>query len=413
MAFRNLISKFTVDKKQMQYAKMLNGYVPVFSQFGDNIYTSDIVQMCIDVIATECSKLQPKHIRTSNNGMQTNVKGSLSRLFKFAPNELMTTRDFIEKTIWLLYMNYNVFIYPRYNINAEGKRHYTGLYPLNPSQVSFLQDTTGNLFVEMMFKNGDKYTLPYSSVIHLRKKYSVNEIMGGGYNGQPDNQALLKVLGINDTVLQGVDKAVKSSLSIKGIVKIATMLDDEKQQKERERFETAIDNSTTGILPLDLKGDFIPIKIDPKIIDKDTMEFLQNKVLNWYGVSAPILSGEFNDEEYQAFYEKTLEPIIISLGQAFSKTIFSDTELDHGNEVVFYQKNLNYLSTKSKIELIKTAGEQGLLTDDQKLGILGYPPIENGNRRTISLNYIDVNLASQYQLNKAKGGNTIEKEPTN
>jgi len=62
-----------------------------------------------------------------------------------------------------------------------------------------------------------------------------------------------------------------------------------------------------------------------------------------------------------------------------------------------------YLSTKSKLELIKIAGEQGLLTDDQKLHILGYPPLPDGKgkRRTISLNYVSTEIADEYQLKRA------------
>ncbi|TCJ05094.1 phage portal protein [Cytobacillus praedii] len=397
-------NKFSKANQVRQYARFLDGRSPIFSQFGQNVYASDVVQMCIDVIATEMSKLQPKHIRTDSNGMQTVVKSSINRLFKFSPNELMTTRDFIEKVIWLLYLNHNVFIYPVYEIKTDPRgnrtKEYTGFFPLNPTEVTFIQDSTGKLFVELCFPNSSRFTLAYSDVIHLRKRYSVNDIMGGGIDGQPDNQALLKVLQINDTVLQGLEKGVKTSLSLRGILKINTLMDDELQQKRRAEFEAAIARGQTGILPLDLKGDYIDLKPDVKLVDKDTLEFLENKVLNYYGVSVPILTGDFTDEQYQAFYEKTLEPLLISLGQAFTKTIFSNREMDVGNEIVFYQKEMMYLSTTAKLNLLKTAGEQGLLTDNQKLALLGYPPIEGGEKRTMSLNYIDVNLANAYQMGR-------------
>jgi HK97 family phage portal protein len=401
MALKDIFKNIVSNYRQMRYAKLLNGYVPVFSQFGHNIYASDIVQDCIDIIATEISKLQPRHIRTDNDKLQVVPKSSINRLFKFAPNPLMTTRDFLEKTIWLLYTNYNCFIYPT-TITANGITDYSGFYPLNPTRMEFLQDITDKLFIRLYFSNGNNYTISYSDVIHLRKKFSVNDIMGGGMNGQPDNAALLKVLEVNDITMQGLGKAIKTSLSIKVVAKINTLLDDAKQQAERTRLETAIANGDTAILPTDLKADFTPLTIDPKIIDKDTMQFLQDKVLNWYGVSIPILTGKFNDEEYQAFYEKTLEPIMISLGQAFSKALFSDRELDVGNEMVFYQRDMMYLSTKSKLDLLKIAGEQGLLRDNQKLALLGYPPIEGGDRITQSLNYIDRNIVNVYQLNGMK-----------
>ena len=408
MAFKDFVKnifKGSETNKQMQQVRMLDGYSPIFSQFGQNVYASDVVQMCIDIIATECSKLRPQHIRTDKNGMQVTVNSSINRLFKFAPNELMTTRDFIEKIIWLLYMNYNAFIYPTYEVKTNDRgntyRNYTGFYPLNPTQVTFLQDTTGKLFVELGFANGDKFTLAYSNIIHLRKKFSVNDVMGGGMDGQPDNKALLKVLQINDTVLQGLEKAIKTSLTIRGIIKINTLMDDEKQQAERRRFEEAINSSKSGILPLDLKGDYIDLKPDPKIIDKDTLEFLEKKILYYYGVSMPILSGDFTDEQYQAFYEKTLEPLIISLGQAFSKCIFTQRELEVGNEIVFYPQKLLFTNTKNKIAVADILGNRGALTNNQLLELFGYPPYEGGDERYMSLNYIDVTLANEYQMKRA------------
>jgi len=316
-------------------------------------------------------------------------------------------------------MNYNCFIYPTFDLVTDARgnvtRDYTAFYPLNPTTVTFLQDSTGKMFVKMDFAAGNNFTLAYSDVIHLRKKFSVNNIMGGGANGQPDNAALLKVLAINDTITDGLGKAIKTSLSIRGILKINTMLDDDKQVAERKRFETAMGNSDSGILTQDLKGEYVPLNTDPKLVDKDIMAFVQDKVLNWIGVPIKILSGSFNDEEYQAWYEKTLEVILISLGQAFSKTIFTQRELDVGNEIVFYQRDMMYLSTASKLKLLEVAGAQGLLTDDQKLNILGYSPLMDGSgsRRTISLNYISTEISDEYQLKKAgtkKEGDNIDNQ---
>lgn len=403
--FKNLFSNKSEQSKNL--AQMLNS-IPVFSQFGDSIYASDVVQNCIDIIATECSKLQPQHVRIDDNDVQTKPKSSINRLFRVAPNNLMTTRDFLEKIIWLLYLNYNCFIYPMYTVykDAAGvaRKNFTGFYPLNPTQVVFEQDLTGKIYVHFYFRMGQDFTIPYENIIHLRKKYSVNDVMGGGMNGQPDNDAIISILETNNTVIEGLGKAVKTSLSIRGILKVNTVLNDADQTAERLKFEKQMADGASGILPLDLKGEYTPITTDPKLIDKDTMEFLKGKILTWFGVSEPIYSGDFDDDQYQAFYEKSLEPLIVSLGQAFSRTLFSDRELDVGNCVVFYPKIMMYQSTKSKLEIMKTAGEQGLLTNDQKLLLLGYPPIggEEGAKRTQSLNFVDTLLINDYQMARSK-----------
>ncbi len=410
MAIKDIFKGVKNTYKTYQYAKMLNGHTPIFSQFGDNIYASDVVKNCVRRIANEISKLQPKHIRTTNEDTQITVNSAINRLLRFAPNPLMTTKDFLEKIVWLRENTYNCFIYPTYvlkDYNGAKVREYTGFYPLNPILVEFLQDAADTMFVKLTFSGGNHYTLPYDDLIHWRKDYSINDLMGGDENGKPDNDPLLRVLKINDTIVQGLDKAVKTSLSIKGIIKINTMLSDDKQEKERVEFERKLRNSESGILPMDLKGEYIPINSNPVMVNKDTLEFIQNKILFNYGVSLPILSGNFTDEQYQAFYEQTLEPMIISLGQAFSKTLFTKRELEVGNEVIFYPQKLLFTNTKNRIAVADILGNRGALTDNQLLELFGYPPFEGGDIRHMSLNFINRDIANQYQMSKTSKGKSV------
>lgn len=384
---------------------MLNGAAPVFNQFGEDIYASDIVQNCIRCIATEMSKLQPKHIRIDNvTGMQSVVNSSINRLLKFGPNELMTTTDFMENITYLREIHKNAFIYPTYReIPIDGgfvRREYTGLYPLNPRQVDFLQDVSGKIFIKMYFGNFYDYTMPYADIIHWRKDFGANEFMGGDVNGRANNDAILKQLKINDIINQGLEKGVKSGLTIRGLLKVNTMLADDKQEAERTAFEQKMTNSESGILAIDLKNDYIPITLDPKIIDKDTMEFLDKRIINNFDVSLPILNGTFTEEEYQAFYEKKLEPMVISLGRVFSKTLFTTRELEVGNEVIFYSQGLMFTNMKNKISAVDVLSSRGTLTDNQILAIFGYPPFEGGDVRHMSLNYINREIADQYQMSK-------------
>lgn len=399
---------FGTATKQLRYFRLTDGGSPMFSQFGQNIYNSDIVLMCIDKIAQEISKLTPRHIYNAASGGQQIPKTSINRLFKFGPNDLMTTKEFLEKSIWLLYKNYNLFIYPTYESKTDASgytsRYYSGFYPLNPTRVDFLQDPTGVLYAKLYDATGSNFTVPYTDLIHIRKMFSFNDIMGGGADGQPSNAAILKVLEVNNTVMEGLPQAIKSSLMIRGIMKINTMLDNDKLKAERDRFEALLQGGKAAIGTIDLKNEYTPLSIDPKLIDEKTLAFLRDKIINYYGVPLPILTGDYTDSQYQAYYESTLEPIIIALGQAFTKALFTPREQDVGNEIMFYQTNLNYLSIKSKIDLLKIMGDQGLLKDDQKLALFGYPPLDDGtgDRRTRSLNYIDVTLADQYQLDRAK-----------
>ena len=87
----------------LRYAHMLNSGLPIFSQFGSDIYASDVVQSIVDCIVQEMTKLQPKHVRGEKHN-QVPVKGSIQYVLD-NPNELMTKSDFMI-TITLLYIQF-------------------------------------------------------------------------------------------------------------------------------------------------------------------------------------------------------------------------------------------------------------------------------------------------------------------
>ena len=57
MGIFDLFKKKDKNKDNKIYAEMLNGNTPIFSQFGTNIYASDVVQQAINCIVTEIKKL--------------------------------------------------------------------------------------------------------------------------------------------------------------------------------------------------------------------------------------------------------------------------------------------------------------------------------------------------------------------
>lgn len=389
---------------------MLNGSVPIFTQFGNDIYASDIVQGCIRCIATAIGKCKPRHIRTNEYGMQQTVKGSINRLLHFQPNPFMTTSDFLEKIVYLREMHKNVFIYPAFREISikEGyvKREYTGFYPLQPIQTTFLEDENKILFIEFLFSNGESYTFPYQDIIHWRKDFGANELMGGDSTGSAGNNAILKLLKTDHTVVESMDNAIRSTTGVRGIIKMAGLFSEEQQQKQRTVFEQKLNTGQSGFVTMDNGSEFIPIQLNPKILEKDTMEFVEQRILNQYGISMAIYNGDFTEEQYQAFYEKTLESMIISLGRCFSATLFTKNELDFGNEIVFYNQGLVYTSMANKIAAVDILSSRGTLTDNQILAIFGYPPFEGGNKRKQSLNYINAELADSYQMSGKSGDKT-------
>ena len=391
--------------KTQKWAQTLNGYAPVFSQFGTNIYASDVVQQAIKCIVDEMKKLNPAHIRYNghdpvpvNDDIQTVLNN---------PNPLMTTSEFLEKILWLLLLNYNAFVLPTYYIweDEKGiqKRKYSGLYPLKPTQVDFIEDGSGRMYVKMRFENNFETTVPYDDLIHIKYNYSVNEYMGGDASGQPDHTALLKTLELNDTLLKGIAKAMNSSYAVNGVVKYNTMLDDGKIEAALKELERKLNNSESGFLPLDLKAEYTPLQHEIKLVDEETLKFIDEKILRNWGVPLSILTGDYTKSQYEAFYQKTLEPLIISISQAFTKKLFTDRERSFGNRIELYPKDLIFMTVEQTLEMVNLLSNTGSIYENEKRVAFGLRPLpELEGKRYMSLNWVDMDIANQYQVGKNK-----------
>ena len=393
----NIINK----PSKVSYADTLSGLTPIYSQYGVTLYSSDVVQQALKCIVDEFTKLRPTHIRRAS-GDYIPVTGSESRQTVLdMPNQLMTTSDFLEKCMWLLLLNYNVFIVPIYKTWKDKKgvehRQYLELYPILPQQVDFIEDQSGELFVKFTFSNYD-CTFPYSDVIHIRYRYSVNEYMGGNEQGQPDNTTLLQILNINDELIKGIAKAMKASYAINGTVKYNTMMDKGKMDDAIAEFNERLRKNESGILPIDLKSDVDLFDKKVQVVDAETLKFIDEKILRTWGVSVPILTGDYTKEQYEAFYQKTLEPFIIKFNQAFTKTLFTARERSFSNSIEFYPEDLIFMSTEQKLSLVDMLSPTGTVYENEKRRILGLVPLpELAGKRYMSLNWIDANKANEYQ----------------
>lgn len=394
---------FHRQPKIIKMAPSLNGYMPMFSQFGQDIYASDVVQQALSKIVSELKKLNPQHIRQTDDDPIPIRKSSIQRILN-EPNPLMTTSEFIEKFSWLLLLNYNAFIIPIYHTwkdekTGEERRYYDALYPIQPLEVDFIEDAGGRLFVKFRFATGYATTIPYDDVIHIRHRYSINEYMGGNELGQPDNRALLKTLQLNSELLNGVAKSLNASYAVNGILKYSTYLDDEDVQRQFDEFQQKLKNNESGILPIDMKAEFTPLERKSALVDDTTLKFIDEKILRNFGVPLCILMGDFTKEQFEAFYSSALEPLVISISQAFTKKLFTEGEKSFGNRIEFYPKEIVFMTMSQKLEMINILSPTGGLFENEKRAILGLRPLEElKGKRFMSLNWIDAENAEQYQV---------------
>lgn len=378
----DFIRKFRNKRREYKYAQMLNNFIPVSSSFGNDIYASDVVQQAVKCVADEMTKLTPHHIRKKGVYEYSIVNDSVETVLN-NPNDNMTTSDLIEKIIWLLFIDYNAYVIPTYDVvrmkDGSTKKRYTGLFPVRPAFVEMLQDPNGRLGMHFVFSNDYECILAYEDVIHLKLKYSVNEYFGGDESGRPNHKPLIETLKLNENVMKSISKALKSSCAINGIVKYNTYLDEGKTENAIKEFEEKAKNSETGILPLDAKGDYMDIHHDPKVVDSTVLQFIDEKILRNFGLNVHILNGDYTKDQYDAFYQKSLEPLIVKISQEFTKKLFTDKERGLNNVVEFFPERLIFMTNGEKIELFNMLIDTSSCYKNELRYAFGLEPSEEFN----------------------------------
>lgn len=404
-----------VTRKNL-YANWLANSQPIFTDFGKDIYLSDFVNNAIDRVASEIAKIEIKSINEKGDIVKVQ-NDDITRLFKYKPNPLQTTSDFLANVEWLRRKNNNAFIYPQYEIvrTRDGRefKRYLAFYPLNPTAI-YIGENAGKVWeVRLDFGDGSSFTLPYSELIHLKWRRGANTIIGGGDDyGQPNNHDIIRTIDALDKTIQGLPKSIEASLQIKGVYSAKTLADQNKLNKIREEFEDHITISKSGMIATDLAGEFTPVNIQAPNINDTALKFLKSVIQERYGVSAAILSGDYDGDAHAAFYQTAIEEFIIQFEQAMSAGLFSQREQDIGHKIKCYYSKVNYMSSKDKMELANIAKETGIMTLGQIAEMFGLEGFEGSERRLQSLNYVNMELVDKYQANKSgsKGVDKVEKE---
>lgn len=403
-SFNYLKGILPVSRRSL-YASWLTNSQPIFTSFGKDIYLSDFVNNAIDRVASEVAKIDIKSIVQQGDILQIQ-NDDITRLFRFKPNPLQTTSDFLANVEWLRRKYRNAFIYPQYEIitlpNGRQFRRYTAFYPLKPTNI-YIGVNEGQVWeVKLVFDDGSDFTLPYSDLIHLKWRRGANTVIGGGDdNGQADDYDIIRTIDSLDKTIQGLPKSIEASLQIKGVYSAKTLADQEKLNKVRDEFENHITISKSGMIATDLGGEFTPVRISPPEISDTALKFLKSVIQERYGVSAAILSGDYSGEQHSAFYQTAIEEFIVQFEQAMTACIFTNREHDVGHRVKCYYDKVMYMATADKMNLAGLAKETGIMTLNQINEMFGIEPFPEGNRRLQSLNYVNIKDIDAYQKGKA------------
>lgn len=395
MAKRSLFSKIfgsnnnsTLPQTSSEFT-VLDGNKAVFTKYNGDFKNDADVRACVDAIARNGAKMHPKHLRSFAD-KTVNLEDNLYKLLSQQPNELQNAYRFYYQIISNLELYNDSFVY----IQRDNNLKVTGLYPLDFSEGK-LYEYKNKIWVKFKFGYSKERFVPYDSCIHLTRFISDSGLSGGS------TTPIIKTLSIKHVLDEGIVNAIKTTQSIKGIVKSTkSMLKPEDVKQMRDQFVEDFINSNnkSAIGGLDANTDFTPVKIEPTTANESQIKSIDNKILSYFGINENIIQSKYNEDEWNAFYESVLEPIGLQMSLEFTNKLFTPTEKHFGNEIVFTCNRLQYVSNNTKINLLRYANN--IMLVDELREVFNMEPLPDGKGQIImqDLNHIDGDIANDYQL---------------
>lgn len=363
------------------------------SVYCGSLRENDIVGGIAHAIANNVGKLAPQVLRhTAAGDIIKNDK--LSKLLCLRPNAENSTFDFLYRLGSDLVYNSNAFAVIFFNDDFS---EITSIQPITTMSHKIFE-VDGVLYFRFVWEYDKKsYTVPYQFVIHLKSRYNRKRFLGTPPDAEL--QSSTELLGVT---YNGIKNVINNSASLRGYLKYNNFIDDAELRKKVSEFQSAYmaAENEGGIAGLDNTMEFKEITQKPPTIPITQVNFFRDNMYRYYGVNDKILNSTATPEEWNAFYENVIEPIAIQLSLEFTFKVFTENERNYGNKILFTTDRLQYASLETREAVAGNAFDRGAISINEYRNAIYLPPIEGGDVRMVSLNYVKVDEQSEYQIGK-------------
>ena len=362
-----IFAKISIPKGQQGFFATLNGYAPVFTSWGGQIYESELIRAAINARATHISKLAVKTQGSAQPKLQTRLKNG--------PNEWQTWGQFLYRLSTILDIQNTAFIVPV--INEFGET--IGMYPVLPSLCAIVQYNDVP-WIRYQFRNGQTAAIEMSRCGIMTKFQYSDDFFG------ESNTALTPTLELIDIQNQGIKEAVKTSASFRFMARVKNFAKPEDLAKERKRFTKKNLQGEGGVLLWPNTYDEIQqIKSTPFVVDAEQMRNIQQSVYSYYGVNDDILQNKAYGDAWAAFYEGAIEAFSIQFSDVATKMLFTERERTSGALLIATANRLQYMSNADKLNVSSQMADRGIMNRDEIREIWNLPPLPNGQGQAYTI----------------------------
>lgn len=354
----------------------------------------------LDANATHIARGQIVHVLRGQDGRIKEIRRNSIYTKLFArPNPMMTAQEFKYAMAWQAQVTNTAFAWIRWNERMQPVEIWPLVYL--EFEIRKLVNKPGYVIV-LRTPEGERLTVNMEDLVVLRRKYDGATYMSQG------NDALDGSLLMMQEMYASLQKAMEVSNKVHGLftqknAMLATKSAEQAQKDFAKRVREAEESG--GIVALDATESYTPLNVSTWAANAAQMKELEKRLYTFWRTPEDVVANTASEQTMMNYFDAIVEPFWEEMGEAFTRALFTGREQDFGNAVIVTSGAATGASWGTKLNIINSTKEVGLLTKNQYLELLGYPPIDDGDVSYVSLNYIKSTDMSRYQVGDNSGGN--------
>lgn len=344
--------------------QILNGYTPIFRNWGGKIYESQFVRAAIDAKARHMSKLAVTIEGGTKSELMTNLKKN--------PNGFQTWSQFLYRVSTILDAENNAFIIPIRDRYGET----IGIYPLRPLSFELVQTKTGDLWVRFRLKGNEVTAEKLSDIGILTRHQYESDFFGDSNNVLDETMQLITIQR------QGIEEYAKNSSNYRFMAKLTNFAKAEDLALERQRFDAENFQTKNGggiLLFPNTYNEIKQITSQAFTVDTEQLKLIERNVYDYFGVNEDIIQNKAHGDEFSAFYEGAIEPLAIQMSEVMTRMLFSDREIAFGAGIYFTSNRIQYMNNSDKLNVSRDLLDRGVISLNEAREIWQLPPVEGGD----------------------------------
>ena len=367
---------------------------------------------CLKLLSETMGKLPLKYLRAEGDGFVRAEPSRMSYLLTTRPNKFTSATDFWTAMEMNCQHFGNGYAWIRTQLRTEGQRSFAEpldiwLLPSNYVQVTMddagIFGNVGEIYYNYSDpRSGQQYIFRRYAILHVKNWYSFDGIMGvpvgeilkGMIEGTLNSQAFLANM-------------YKNGVTARYAMQYTGDLDEARREKLKVKFAEQL----TGVKNA---GKVIPVPKSLTLTPLTTNSLADNQYLELKKYSAQQIAAAFgvkptqlNDFEKSSYSNMEMQQLSFLVDTAMYRIrqyedeinyiCLTDREVREGFCYKFNEKAMLRTDSKTQMELMAQAVNNGIYTPNEARGFLNLPAKEGGDVLIVNGNYIPITqVGEQY-----------------